>query len=346
MIKELHIKNFTRFSDNTFHFSDGINVFLGKNSMGKTHLLKLLACSLKAVKENGEGKLDNGLLSDKLKGYFKPDKLGRLVKRSQGRNKAEVQIKTTKGYLSFDFATSSNNVKIEQYDEIENLSSLYLPPREIISVFEGFSSLYLNREVGFDETYYQLALSLALPLFKGRRYDDIDKLIAPLEQETGYKIVKEEGRFYFKNSDGKMEMSLVAEGYRKIATLMYLIANGEITQHSVLFWDEPEANLNPALTKVVVDILLTLANNGVQIFLASHDYLLTNLLSLQSEYKDLITKKKEKATIKFFGLYEEDGTLVFDSGDTLTDLSHNAILEEFVAFYDLEKDYFNRSLHR
>ena len=340
MINSLYIKNFTHFSDNEFVFSEGINVFIGKNSMGKTHLLKVLACSLKSLKENNgntKDRLEN-ILTEKLLGYFKPEQLGRLVKRLQGRNKAEVAINIAGKKLSFNFATNTKNINITQHEKIEIFNTLYIPPREIISVFEGFISLYQNREISFDETYYQLALVLDLPVLKGKRYQETQTLLKPLEEITNSSVVKENGRFYLQNLEGKIEMSLVAEGYRKIATLMYLIANGEISQNSILFWDEPEANLNPKLIKKMSELLLVLAQKGVQIFLASHDYLLTNLLSLAAEYQG-----NNEKNIKFFGLYEQENNVVFDEGNTLHELSHNPILEEFTALYDLEQQYFNET---
>ena len=36
IIKELHLKNFGRFSGQTFSFSDGLNVIYGANEAGKT----------------------------------------------------------------------------------------------------------------------------------------------------------------------------------------------------------------------------------------------------------------------------------------------------------------------
>jgi predicted ATPase len=346
MIQKLEIKNFTHFGNHSFDFSSGINVFVGQNSVGKSHLLKLMAASLRAMKENNGGGKEamEGVLTDKLLHYFKPEQLGRLVKRLQGRSRAEVALNLKEGHLHFNFSTNSRAVKVEQYDKFTALNSLYLPPREIISVFEGFIGLYQSRELNFDETYYHLALALDLPMLKGRRFDEVQALIKPLEEITESKVIKENGRFYLQNSQGKMEMSLVAEGYRKIATLMYLIANGEIAQHSILFWDEPEANLNPKLIKKVVDLLLVLAQKGVQVFLASHDYLLTNLFSLKSEYQ-VALKGENIPPIRFFGLYEQENEVLFDVGSTLTDLSQNPIMDEFTAFYDLEQRYFNLPLH-
>ena len=41
-IQALTVQNFTCFEDVSFEFSTGINVFIGENGTGKTHILKLL----------------------------------------------------------------------------------------------------------------------------------------------------------------------------------------------------------------------------------------------------------------------------------------------------------------
>jgi hypothetical protein len=37
----------------------------------------------------------------------------------------------------------------------------------------------------------------------------------------------------------------MAEGYRKLAMLIFLLRYGVLERGSTLFWDEPEANLEP-----------------------------------------------------------------------------------------------------
>lgn len=39
MINSILLKNFTGFTENEFHFVKGINVFIGKNGTGKTHVM-------------------------------------------------------------------------------------------------------------------------------------------------------------------------------------------------------------------------------------------------------------------------------------------------------------------
>ena len=63
--------------------------------------------------------------------------------------------------------------------------------------------------------------------------------------------------------------------------LWLLIQNGTLNNGSILFWDEPETNLNPKLFGPVMNILLELQRDGVQVFLATHDYLILEELGPQ-----------------------------------------------------------------
>ncbi len=151
-------------------------------------------------------------------------------------------------------------------------------------------------------------------------------------------IVQENNRFYFNLPDGRFESHFVAEGYRKIATLHYLLRNGSLNKNSILFWDEPEANLNPKLIVRIVEVLKQLASAGVQIFLTTHDYLLSHELSLMNEYR-----ANGDVDIKFFALNKpniKEGVTV-ESSQTLAEIEHNPLLEEFAAHYDRETALFS-----
>ena len=79
----------------------------------------------------------------------------------------------------------------------------------------------------------------------------LKSIIAGSEWKADEIVTQENGRFYFDLAEGYLDVQLVADGYRKIATLYYLLRNGSLTKDSILFWDEPEANLNP---KLVVEV--------------------------------------------------------------------------------------------
>jgi predicted ATPase len=130
-----------------------------------------------------------------------------------------------------------------------------------------------------------------------------------------------------------MEAHLVAEGLRKIATLERLVVNGSLVQRGYLFWDEPEANLNPRLTATVAEFLRDLAANDVQVFITTHDYLLTKHLDL------LMARKQDPPTRFFLFRRPTRGAAVeITHADRLMDLAENPIAREFVRLYDLKLD--------
>ena len=48
-IDYLYLNNFTVFNTLNIEFSKGVNIFIGENGTGKTHLLKLLYAACKAA---------------------------------------------------------------------------------------------------------------------------------------------------------------------------------------------------------------------------------------------------------------------------------------------------------
>lgn len=349
MIQQLKVSGFTTFSENEFNFCKGINVIIGRNGTGKTHLLKLMAATIQAnndflIATSQAKERMEGLLAENLVSYFKPMQLGRLVKRQPGRNSSAISIKIRSKTLKYSFATNSKtSVKIENNSLNRQIQQLYIPPREMFSLYEGFLGLIKNREVSFDATYIKFAEALNAPILKGPRAENISELILPLENSLNLKVIKEHGRFYIKDLDeqgGKMEAHLVAEGIRKLASVMYLVLNGELNKNSILFWDEPESNLNPNLIKVVADFVMILASKGVQLFITTHDYLLSHLLSLNAEYSAIA----QSPVMKFYSLNKDEGTIHVESGNSLLDIKNNSILDEYEGYYNLQNEYFVKHL--
>jgi AAA15 family ATPase/GTPase len=151
-----------------------------------------------------------------------------------------------------------------------------------------------------------------------------------LEQELRFEVVQKHGRFYIKDDTGMTEAHLVAEGMRKLASVMYLLSNGELNKDSILFWDEPESNLNPVLIKVTAMFILELGRCGVQVFIATHDYLFTSLLSLYAEYKE-----EDSPDTMFFSLRKDNDSILVEEGYLMSELDHNPLLHEHAALYDL-----------
>jgi hypothetical protein len=210
-------------------------------------------------------------------------------------------------------------------------------------MYEGFAAAYDKRELSFDETYYDLCLALSATPARGPWPGRFKEINADLERVLGGRVHLTGGRFYVYNNDGVIEAPMLSEGLRKIATLFRLLQSQALTQQGVLFWDEPEANLNPKLVTVISHLLLKLAAAGVQVFVATHDYLLSQELSLSAEYRDL-QPGELRSELRFFCLSRDAATdVVVETGQTLSDLRHNPIVEEFAAHYDREHGLFSTS---
>ncbi len=343
-IQKLQLKEFTAFEEAEFSFCPGINVLIGANSTGKTHVLKAMYTLLKVCERAELDKIAdpdklNDILSNKLMGVFKPDTVGRLRRRGRGRGTGIITLDYDDIPLTAAISTQ-NNVHLEYKHLPTPQPSVYLPVHEFVSVYPGFIAAYSKRETAFDETYFDLSIALNATLLQpGARQTKIDELVKPLESAIGGKITQENGRFYFKLG-GKFEAPLVAEGYRKLGGLIYLILNGSLTQNGILFWDEPEANLNPNLVTVVTKMLQILANSGIQIFIATHDYLLSQELSLVAEYEP------ETVNMRFFALHKPNrrtGGVAVETGASLVEIEHNPILAEFAAHYDREARRFQQA---
>lgn len=159
--------------------------------------------------------------------------------------------------------------------------------------------LYDRREIPIDETHPDLLRLLSGPPL---RQPEPAHIVEKLAQLIGGKVEEEGGRFYLTaENQPRLEMNLVAEGMRKFATLYKLLANGTLTPETTLFWDEPEANLNPALLKELAAVLTDLAQAGFQIILATHSLFLL---------KELHILAQTGKPVRYFGLSAQPGEAV------------------------------------
>jgi len=82
-ITRVRLENFTAFRSLDFYPARGLNVLIGANGTGKTHLMKVAyaACDISKTKKN---------LAEKLLGVYLPSghALGRLVHRQRGSVRA------------------------------------------------------------------------------------------------------------------------------------------------------------------------------------------------------------------------------------------------------------------
>jgi predicted ATPase len=345
MLKRLHLRNFTVFEDAEFDFGPGLNVVVGTNGTGKSHVLKVGYAGLRSItsrlREWRGVSLDSPLSS--LIRIFRPEPadIKQLLRRGEGIANGEViywlddeRLSAVQLILSPDFSTESSLKAKSDAAAAEisilNTTPVFIPAKETLTL-GWLLSLYDRREIPIDETYPDLLRLLMGPPL---RQPEPAHIVAKLQQLIGGKVEEEGGRFYLADQEKpRMEMNLVAEGMRKFATLYKLLANGTLTPETTLFWDEPEANLNPALLKEMAAVLAELARAGFQIILATHSLFLLKELHILSQQVPL--------PIKYFGLSAQPG-----EASTVTAADNLELLPDIVALdAELEQsDRFQRVL--
>ncbi|MCY4498086.1 MAG: AAA family ATPase [Rhodospirillaceae bacterium] len=325
MLRSLRVSNFTVFPEVRLDFARGLNVIVGENGTGKTHLLKLPYAVAAVSSEEGRRRDSRvptkaflqARIAEKLVDVFRPEdaRLGRLTRRQQGRNRCEVSIHFMQRRTSIAFNFASQNKSEVVVDRTPRKwvdeKPVYLPPRELLTIYPGFVSLYETHDVEFEETLRDTCLLLGAPTVRGPRRIRVANLLEPLEDQIGRVVLESNGRFYLRQpGKATMEMPLVAEGWRKLAMLSRLIATGSILEKGVLFWDEPEANLNPKLIREVARAILRICESGVQVIVATHS------LFLLREFELLLKREFSEVDQRYFALrHDENGVQISQSGE-------------------------------
>ena len=297
MLKRFDITNLTVFRKADFRFCDGVNVVIGENGSGKSHLLKVAYALIAAgMDQNGSASSARPVKSTlqrtfgtKLVNVMRPEYLGRLARRKTGRQRCELALEFEDSALdcavSFTMGSKSD-VNVDGCPSVwQEKAPVFLPPHELLTLYPGFVAIYDGHYLEFDEIHRDTCILLGQPPPRGSRQTLASDLIKPIEKEMGGNVeLDANGRFYLRvPGQGEIEIPLVAEGIRKLAMLARLIATGLLLGKGYLFWDEPEANLNPKLIKSAAIAILTLSRGGIQVFVATHSLFLLRELEILSK---------------------------------------------------------------
>jgi AAA15 family ATPase/GTPase len=168
-IKTANFHNFTSLPAEVWQFSASLNVVISDNGLGKSHLLKALYSTIKALNaptgvtaaysefSNMPKSVLGKEIAEQLFRNLRPDSLGRLVKRKPGRSSTDVSISfvNSKNNIKFGFATNaiSHVQVIEQPLEGLQKPPVFIPTRELITLCPWFLSLYDNFNVEFEQSW-------------------------------------------------------------------------------------------------------------------------------------------------------------------------------------------------
>ena len=329
--RKIKLENYTVFKDQQIEFCPGINIFIGENGTGKTHVLKVLysACQSVSKKTSFSQKLVSTMLPDNYK-------ISRLITRKVGNRNGLIRV--TAGELgdtrdrvltaSFNGKTKRWGAEVVGEDGWEQsfagVSSIFIPAKEILSHSYNLNAASEMENVQFDDTYLDIINAAKVDISAGRNSDSKKAMLKAVERMTHGTVVYDAKRdeFYLKSGNSKQEFNLVAEGIRKMALLWQLVKNGTLEKGSVLFWDEPEANINPIYIPIVVELLLELQRKGVQIFVSTHDYMFASYFEV---------KKAQGDRVLYHSLSHKDAAdeIVYEKSEKFADLKNNPIIAAF-----------------
>ena len=395
MIDKLSLKNFTVFGDCEIDFSPGVNVIIGGNGTGKTHLLKSLYCLLAWDRDlNQKKKLSKGDVGDAfyslVKSQFsiKANTLEFVVRRGSKGGASVAATLSDSSIMEFKLGRRSKSAKPQGVMKSSQVHRppVLIPTKEVMSFIEGvvakdsskktidriFDGSYLelfdllkseptdsdklliesNPRIGSllpsicDAIGGQFEIDNGLVTFNAGEYrehaiprnietaededEDEDEDEGPSAPQLGAAV---ETIFYSdKNEPILAQMS--AEGHKKIGMLQYLLRNGSLVPGTTgaLLWDEPEANVNPRLMRMIAETILELSRNGQQVILATHEYIFL-------KWFDLLEDATRQDQIRFHALKGDavSGVTV-ESVDDYVGLTANGIEDTFTELYNKEID--------
>ena len=165
-ITRVKLENFTVFENLDLEPSPGINVLVGANGTGKTHLMKVCY----ALYSFGDGSVSAPIINSpppsKLRNVFLPsgNSFRRLINAASKDDAATVEINVHDAYLRMQISKDTDNIlgRGSLNWLISSGDGVYIPSKDMLANAPGFRSLYAAREVHFEETYQDI-LDRGLP---------------------------------------------------------------------------------------------------------------------------------------------------------------------------------------
>ena len=342
MISKLVVEGFTVFPNReSFSFVPGINIIVGGNDSGKSHLMKLCYALSKWSSGGNRRELpevwaeEKRLRRDLLRVFGTRDLTG-LTARNRGNGAATVHVsmqgeKVPLGTaeLAFQFRAGheENGLNIGTMPtRFLKENAVFISPREVLSIYPCYMQAGKRYPELLDSASWELCRALEEEPGHTPVSEGLQHVIRQVEQLLNGHLLRLNGRFYLKRqAQEPLELNLVAEGFKRIGTMGLLIGNGTIRPGTSLFWDEPEMNLNTTHLPLLVNMMMGLSRAGVQIMLTTHSLFLLRELIIQ-----LAERRNQHLSRRFFGMQppctSQSGVRT-SVGNTLEEIDHIDSLE-------------------
>ncbi len=358
MIQRLDVENFTVFKKAAFEFGSQLNVFIGENGTGKTQILKLIYAivallpKLQKDVKNQPASLIDKKDTDDFKSIFKIDLISDLVnvdsvdgltkkrpmKSAQETKALEEKVSNSQANACLVFANgkklSSYNIVLKYDDILANFiihpgdipSALFIPVHELLTIYPNYQSLSKMYHLPYDATVDHAIAKLGLP-YKKETPKEYDEIVKVLENAIDGKIFLKNEKFYFSHENREMDVNMAAEGWRKLGMVLQLLKNGGLGKGMVLLWDEPEANLNPKLIRLIAKVIVELSRLKIQTFITTHSLFLLREIDMLVKSD----KKIKNGDVRYFNFPKKG---VVEQGSSPEELGDILLLDESIAQSD------------
>jgi len=220
MITQIGLKNFTAFRDLAIDLSPKINVIIGENGTGKTHLLKVAygLCMgytlLKSISAAGKKAIEKALTAKLLRLFMPLDnKLGKLRHHGVSDNAQLDACFASDRKVVATFQAQSRTLTIQESANFEQYQAVpvFIPTKEVLSLVQGMNHEEHDQKTVdriFDDSYIDLS-----GLLKRKGHDDpqtkIDldprfgSIVPKLVKLIGGRYYWEKGGFCFQRGSYK-----------------------------------------------------------------------------------------------------------------------------------------------
>lgn len=168
-LTKIEVKNFTVFENISIPFCEGLNVLVGENGVGKTHIMKVAYAACQASKHDVSFPQKTVML-------FRPDQssIGRLVNRNKnGNNTASILAESDTAKIGMSFSTKTRKWDAEMKSEekwekqMSDLTSVFIPAKEILSNAWNLDAAVKMGNVEFDDTYLDIIAAAKIDISRG-----------------------------------------------------------------------------------------------------------------------------------------------------------------------------------
>ena len=224
-IESIGLKNFTVFEDFQLEMSSGINVFIGENGTGKTHLLKAIYAACETSRAESH--------NDELLKCFKENQQEANLLRNKNIGQLTVSI-NSEGVIRKQVRGSE---LVEYFLEIPDgikLPAVYIPVKDMLTHSGGFLAMANKyRDFPFDKTLTDIVVKASQ--WKVKQPPKLALAILPLlEEMLDGTVVFENDEFYVRKNNGQLiRFELEAEGLKKIGLLWQLLMTDNLNEDSI-----------------------------------------------------------------------------------------------------------------